>query len=39
MQSYDSIETYAYGMSKYIIRNKEKIKSNNIIKEYKNVSL
>ena len=37
MQSIDSIEKYAYGMSKYLICKKEKIKRNNIIKQYKNV--
>ena len=37
MQSIDSIETYAYGMSKDLICKKEKIKRNNIIKQYKNV--
>ena len=29
MQSIDSIETYAYGMSKYVVCQKEKIKFNN----------
>ena len=33
MQSIDSVETYAYGRS--IIRNKEKIKRNSMIKRYK----
>ena len=37
MQSVDSIETYAYGTSKELIRKKEKIKSNNMLKKYKNV--
>ena len=37
MQSIDSIETYAYGMSKDLICAKEKIKCNNIIKQYKNI--
>ena len=38
MQSIDLIETYAYGMNKdVIICKKEKIKCNNIIKQYKNV--
>ena len=37
MQSIDSIETYAYGMSKDLICTKEKIKCNNIIKQYKNI--
>ena len=36
IQSIDSIETYAYGTSKDLIRKKEKIKFNNIIKQYKN---
>ena len=36
MQSIDSIETYTYGMSKDLICMKEKIKRNNIIKQYKN---
>ena len=36
MQSIDSIETYAYGTSKDLIRKKEKIKSNNMLKKYKN---
>ena len=39
MQSIDSIETHAYGMSKDLICKKEKIKRNNIIQQYKNVSL
>ena len=38
MLSTDSIETYAYGMSKDIVCKKEEIKCNNIIKQYKNVS-
>ena len=37
MQSVDSIETYGYGRSKGLICKKEKIKCNNIIKQYKNV--
>ena len=37
MQSIDLIETYPYGMSKDLIYKKEKIKRNNIIKQYKNV--
>ena len=37
MQLTDSIETYAYGMTKDLIFKKEKIKCNNIIKQYKNV--
>ena len=36
MQSIDSIETYAYGMSKDLVSEKEMIKCNNIIKRYKN---
>ena len=39
MQSIDSTETYAYRMSKDRIRNKEKIKRNKIIKQYKKVYL
>ena len=35
MQSVDSIETYAYGTSKELIRKKEKIKSNNMLKNTK----
>ena len=37
MRSIDSIETYAYGVSKDLIWKKEKIKRINIIKQYKNV--
>ena len=37
MQSFDWIGTYAYGMSKDLVCNKEWIKYNNIIKQYKNV--
>ena len=36
MQSIDSIETYAYGMSKDLICKKEKIKRISIIKKSKN---
>ena len=36
MQSFDSTETYRYGMNKDLVRNKEEIKCNNIIKQYKN---
>ena len=36
MQSIDSIETYAYGTSKDIVSEKDKIKCSNIIKRYKN---
>ena len=32
MQSIGSIETYAYGRSKYLVSEKEDIKCNNIIK-------
>ena len=32
MQLNDSIETYAYGTKKDLVREKEEIKSNNIIK-------
>ena len=32
MQSIDSIETYAYGTSKYLVSEKGVIKCNNIIK-------
>ena len=35
MQSFDLIETYAYGMKKDIVSEKEEIKCNNIIKLYK----
>ena len=35
MQSIDSIETYAYGMRKDLVREKEDIKCKNIIKRYK----
>ena len=37
IQSIDSTETYAHGMSKDLICMKEKIKPISIIKEYKNV--
>ena len=36
MKSLDSIETYAYGMSKDLVTEKEEIKCNSIIKWYKN---
>ena len=36
MQSIDLIETYAYGMSKGLVSEKEGINYNNIIKRYKN---
>ena len=35
MQSIDSIETYAYGTSKDLVGEKDEIKCNNIIKQYK----
>ena len=35
MQSIDFMETYAYGMSKDLISEKEEIKCNSIIKGYK----
>ena len=35
MESIDSIETYAYGTSKDLISEKEDIKCNNKIKQYK----
>ena len=37
MQSIDLIETYAYGTSKDLVSEKEEIKCNNIVKQYKNV--
>ena len=36
MQSIDSIETYAYGTNKDLVSEKEEIKCNNIIKQYRN---
>ena len=36
MQSFDSIETYAYGTSKDLVSEKEEIKCNKIIKSSKN---
>ena len=36
MQSIDLMETYACGTSKDLVGEKEEIKSNNIIKWYKN---
>ena len=33
MQSIDSIETYAYGLSKDLVSEKKDIKCNNIIKQ------
>ena len=37
MQSINLIEPYAYGMNKNLPCKREKIKCNNIIKQYKNV--
>ena len=37
IQSIDSIETYANRLSKDLVRKKEEIKCNNIIKQEKNV--
>ena len=36
MQSINSIETYAYGMSKVLVSEKEEVECKNIIKRYKN---
>ena len=36
MQSIDLIETYAYGMSKDLLSEKEEIKCKNMIKQYSN---
>ena len=36
MQSIESIETHAYETSKDLVSEKEEIKCNNIIKQYKN---
>ena len=36
MQSIDLIETYPYGTSKDLVSEKEEIKCNNVIKQYKN---
>ena len=38
MQSVDSIETYAYGTSKYLVSEKEEIKCSNIIARHKRVT-
>ena len=35
MQSFDSIETYAYGMNKDLVSEKEEIKCNNTVIQYK----
>ena len=32
------IETYAYGVRKYLVSEKEEIKRNNTIKRYKNIN-
>ena len=37
MRSIDLIETYAYGMGKDLVSEKEEFKYKNIIKQYKNV--
>ena len=37
IQSIDSMETYAHGTSKDLVRKKEETKCSNIIKQYKNV--
>ena len=36
MQSIDAIETYTYGTSKDLVSEKEEIKCNNTMKQYKN---
>ena len=35
MQSFDSIEKYTYGTRKDLVKEKEEIKCNNVIKQYK----
>ena len=35
MQSIDSIEAYPYGLRKYLLSEKEEIKGNSKIKQYK----
>ena len=35
-QSVNSVETYAYGINKDLLRKKEEIKCNNIVKQCKN---
>ena len=35
MQSFDSTETYEYGISKDLVSEKEEVKCRNIIKQYK----
>ena len=37
MQSIDSIETYAYGMSKDLVSEKEVINCNNMMKRYESL--
>ena len=37
MQSFDQIETYAYGTIKDLVSEKEEIKCSNIIKQYKKI--
>ena len=37
MQSIDSTETYAHGMSKDLVCKKQECKCNNLIRQYKNV--
>ena len=37
MQSIDSIETYVYGMNKNLVYEKEEIKCNSIIRQYKHI--
>ena len=39
MQSIDSIEIYAYGKTRDVVREKEEIKCNDIIKQCKNNQL
>ena len=39
MQIIDLIETYAFGTSKDLVSEKDEIKCNNIIKQYRNYSL
>ena len=36
MHSVDSIETFEYGTSKDLVREKEEIKCSNILKQFKN---
>ena len=37
-ESIDSIGTYVYGMSSYLVSEKEKIKCNNLIKQTKMIN-